>query len=136
MDVAVCNALRGRLDDGTHRIFLSYDIACKYSVNFLARVQDGAVTLLEHDKAQLRAALRFLVPKFHLAGHEPTCADRYSFDFEVGVGRMSGELVETPWASLNRLKSSTRPMTAAARHDTLNHQVAFWNSEKISKICM
>jgi hypothetical protein len=111
------------------RVVFSYDIACKYNINFLKRVSEGAVKLLNPE--QIPGELVWLVPKFHLAGHRPECADQYSFNFTLFVGRMSGELVETPWAETNWLQYSTREMTWGARRDIITAVLLFWNWWKI-----
>lgn len=134
MDIAVCNGMRPFIESGVPRVVLSYDVACKYSVNFKKRVMpadESKTALLDNCPPQIT----FLVPKFHLEGHVKECADRYSFNFTEGVGRMSGELVETPWAALNRLQASTTTMAAGRRIDTLSHHFNHWNWNKITRMC-
>ncbi|KIJ29008.1 hypothetical protein M422DRAFT_189061 [Sphaerobolus stellatus SS14] len=63
--------------------------------------------------------LIWLVPKFHLASHVEGCADKFSFNWTPNVGRTCGEIVETNWASLNLLATSTREMGEGHRKDTL-----------------
>jgi hypothetical protein len=106
VDVAVAGVMNNCLKRDICRIVFSYDIACKYSINFLKRVMEYDVKLLDHNKFDLV----FLVPKFHLGGHVQTCADKYAFDYTQNVGRMSGKLVETPWAAMNWLQYSTQEM--------------------------
>lgn len=108
---------------------MSYDIACKYSIHFWERVSHGTVVLINPLLQALRQIV-WLVPKFHLNGHKKECMDHFSFNFTKWVGRMSGELVETPWATLNWLKYSTRKMLAGARADTLSDHFNAWNWEK------
>lgn len=108
---------------------MSYDIACKYSINFWARVSEGVAPLLE-PMIRMVLLIIWLVPKFHLNGHKKECMDKFSFNFTKWVGRMSGELVETPWAALNWLKYSSRKMLAGARVDLLSDHFNEWNWSK------
>lgn len=113
------------------RIVFSYDIACKYGINFRHRVMESDVKLLDHEDFNLV----FLVPKFHLGGHVRTCADKFAFDYTPNVGRMSGELVETPWAAMNWLQYSTREMGWGTRRDVLTNNLNGWNWNKVAKMC-
>lgn len=48
---------------------------------------------------------------------------------------MSGELVETPWAALNRLQASTSVMNQGHRVDTLSDNLNHWNWTKVTRMC-
>ena len=48
-----------------------------------------------------------------------------------GVGRTTGEDIETTWAGTNSLAPSVCEMGPAACHDTLNDQWNGWNFRKI-----
>ena len=50
----------------------------------------------------------FLVPKFHLPGHNERCQLNYSFNLTPHVGRTDGEAPERGWAAINALASSTK----------------------------
>jgi len=115
---------------GLPRVLFSYDLACKYGINFLSRVTGGKVKLYDIN----HPTVDFLVPKFHLASHKPSCADTYSFNFTPLVGRMSGEHVETIWSSFNWLQYSTREMGAGSRRDILFDHMNFWNWSKTVKM--
>lgn len=79
--------------------------------------------------------LKFLVPKFHLAGHKPECSIDYSFNFTEGVGRLSGEGIETVWSDLNWLKWSTQEMALGPRAETISDHMQAWNKRKIDTMC-
>ncbi|KIJ52776.1 hypothetical protein M422DRAFT_143218, partial [Sphaerobolus stellatus SS14] len=102
-------------------IVISYDIACKYHIHFHKRIADPAWPLLSHTHCKhLRTNEPiWLVPKFHLAGHIESCADTFSFNWTKNVGCTSGESVETIWANLNGLATSTGEMGYGHRKDTI-----------------
>jgi hypothetical protein len=133
VDVAICSVIRELLEKNPNqRIVISYDINCKWSVNFLQRVKEGDPALLPVGGSNIH----FVVPKFHIEGHEKSCADKYSLDYNWGVGRMSGELVETLWAKFNATQYSIRYMTPGHRRDTINDHSNSWNHEKRIRIGM
>ena len=72
----------------------------------------------------------WLVPKFHLAAHIEGCADNFSFNWTVLVGRTCGEIVESNWSRLNGLASSTQEMGFGQRRDILTDAIIFFNFMK------
>lgn len=131
--MAVGSVLKQSIADGVHRNVFSYDSACGYMVNFLKRLSEIGPPLIPGEDLA-RIALQALIPKFHLGGHKPECSDRYSFNYTKDVGRMSGELVETPWAAFNWLQYSVREMGWGNRRDTLNDHFNGWNWWKIVRM--
>lgn len=117
-------------------IIFSYDIACKYSINFLRRVTEGDVPLLDSTADEAESKLTWLIGKFHLGAHKQECTEKYSFNYTWGVGRMSGELVETIWADFNFFRHQSKEMTVAARKDILNDAFNQWNWNKIIHLGM
>lgn len=121
---------------------VSYDIACKYSINFKDRVTEvfhqenteASSTPLLPTSFFETAGMRWLIGKFHLGSHRDECLKRFSFNFTNGVGRMSGELVETIWAYFDYLKYQTREMSAGARKELLTDAMNWWNWQKLTKI--
>ena len=114
------------------RIVISYDIACKYNIHFQTRIEHPDWLRLTGDELTklARTTIVWLVPKFHLAAHIEECADQYSFNWTKNVGRTCGESVESNWASLNGLATSTREMGFGHRRDTLNDAMGDWNWKK------
>lgn len=113
-------------------LFISYDIACSYSVHFYRRVLKFPERLqFDFDDKDVRWA----VPKFHLLAHGKKCQGRYSLNYQRGVGRTHGEGVESNWALLNQLALSTREMSAASRHEVLDDAMGQINWSKTMKIC-
>ncbi|KIJ31972.1 hypothetical protein M422DRAFT_185231 [Sphaerobolus stellatus SS14] len=121
-DYALSQVLSDVITLGIKRVVISYDIACKYNINFHKRISHKDWPLMtDEEREELKAMdIMWLVPKFHLASHVDDCQDRYSFNWTVNVGRTCGEIVEVNWASLNLLATSTREMGEGYRKDTLN----------------
>lgn len=132
VDVAFASVINIYLLLGILLFGISYDIACKYSIHFLARVV-GAL-LPEELLHRASTWLRWFVPKFHLGGHQPSCADQFSLNYAKGVGRLHGEHVETVWSDLNPLKYSTREMAPGTRIEVLSDAMNEWNYKKLITI--
>lgn len=80
------------------------------------------------------ATILWLIGKFHLGSHREDCLKKFSFNFTQGVGRMSGELVETIWSYFDYLKYQTREMSAGCRKELLTDSMNWWNWQKLVKI--
>ena len=107
-------------------IKISYDIACKWSVNFGTRFKS-----LHEDVDLSKFSIAYFVPKFHLPAHGSKCHVRYSFNYARGVGRTHGETVEQEWAYINLAALSTREMGPGARHSALDDSWGGWNWKKV-----
>lgn len=130
MDVAVALCVAAALEVGLERIVFSYDINCKYKVNFKDRVTSGTSPLLDPN-LNFEGFMTWLIGKFHLGGHKDDCSREHSFNYNKNVGRMSGELVETIWAVFNWLKWQTREMSWGARREALSDSMNDWNHQKM-----
>jgi len=105
---------------------ISYDIACKWSINLHSRFD------MRHEDVDLsKFAITHLVPKFHLPAHGVKCHAQYSFNYTCGVGRTHGETVEQEWAYINLAALSTREMGPGARHSALDDSWGGWNWKKL-----
>lgn len=110
---------------GVRDIKISYDIACKWSINLHKRFRSS------HEDVDLsNFSVTSLVPKFHLPAHGSACQVRYSFNYTPGVGRTHGETVEQEWAYINLAALSTREMGPGARHAALDDSWGGWNWRK------
>ncbi|KAF8062351.1 hypothetical protein FPV67DRAFT_1563697 [Lyophyllum atratum] len=109
-------------------IFVSYDIACQWSINLQRRMFD-----LDHEFFMYNGEtyIKFLVPKFHLPAHVAPCRTRYSFNWTPGVGRTDGEAPERGWAEANPLAASTKEMGPGSRRDTLDAHFGDYNWRKV-----
>jgi hypothetical protein len=116
------------------RLVISYDIACKYSVNFLSRISNRNPRLLSDEEIRSlqneRLKIDWTVNTYHLGFHVPECADIYSLRYTESVGRTCGEIVESNWSSLDRVAMSVREMGYGHRIDTLCDLMADWNWRK------
>lgn len=108
-------------------IVISYDIACQWSKNFASRIPRYP-PCLQFDLKDVN--LRVVVPKFHLPAHGPQCQTRFSLNFLPKVGRTYGEGVESEWAHINGMATSTHEMGPVLRHETLNDHWSAWNWKK------
>ena len=106
-------------------IKISYDIACKWSINLQERFRK-----LHNDISLSTFTITYLVPKFHLPAHGTKCQTQYSFNYTRGVGRTHGETVEQEWAYINPAALSTREMGPGARHSALDDSWSGWNWRK------
>ena len=121
MDYIFASAVRGCT---AKRIVISYDIACQWHRNFLARCKNLPPAL---DFDPSRHTLEYVIPKFHIAAHGVNCQSRYSRNYRRYIGRTDGENIERGWAWMNTASLSTREMGPGARHDTLDDQWRAWN---------
>lgn len=128
----MASVIRDAIDRGIRRLVFSYDSNCSYSVNLFKRLGLDPEFITQKDLKKIR--IEFVIPKFHLGGHKPECADRFSLNYKPNVGRLSGEGVETPWASFNGLQYSAREMSWGNRRDFLNDHLNWWNWMKVTNL--
>ncbi|KAJ6517202.1 hypothetical protein C8R47DRAFT_960607 [Mycena vitilis] len=106
----------------------SYDSWCSFVVGLVKR----AVTLFPEEKwlHETLASLEGQIPADHINGHGPYCQAMWQAVYFACRGHFHGETAEVIWAFLNALGSSTRQMTGAGRHDTMNFVIDAWNQSK------
>ncbi|KAI0055821.1 hypothetical protein BV25DRAFT_1921506 [Artomyces pyxidatus] len=104
-------------------LLVSYDIACQWSKNLLARVQ-------EIGRFELPPSLDFVVPKFHLPAHREACHAPFGLQFKLGAGQTDGEAPERNWADMNGAAASTKEMGPGSRHSTLDDHCGHSNWRK------
>ena len=123
MDYIFWSALRGNV---ATNVVVSYDIACSWYKNLMARR-----SLLPDSLSRLFASqsprFRFVVPKFHIIAHGKDCQDKFSLNYLRGMARTDGENIERGWAWMNPASLSTHEMGPGARRDTLDCQWSAWN---------
>lgn len=126
-------------DSGLKDIICSYNIACEYSIHFYDWVKSmadsipGAKPLLPEEINRL-LAVTWQIGRFHLGGHRKECTKKYSFNYNEGVGCMSGQSVETIWSTFNWLTWETREMGPGPRYEALTDAMSFWNRQKEAKL--
>ena len=133
IDVALICALQNYITFGVLYLILSYDIACKYWINFLSCVSQDPCPITKPEELA-RIVILWLVPKFHLGGHQPECSDKHSFNFTQGVGRTHGEHVEPIWARHNHLKYTTQEMSPALHIKVITDSLQGHNWLKLTDI--
>ncbi|KAJ7222671.1 hypothetical protein B0H12DRAFT_1078252 [Mycena haematopus] len=107
----------------------SYDSFCSFVVNLLERAialfpdEKWLQTLLKQSEGQ--------IPADHIRNHGPGCQEIWQAVYFACRAHFHGESAEMLWAFLNALGSSTRQMTAGARHDIINFVVDAWNTRKV-----
>jgi hypothetical protein len=132
--VALFFAIRNFIALGILWMIISYDIACRFRTRFLQRVLGAPRPLFQEKDRETLERITWLVPKFHLGGHQPSCSDNHSFNYTPGVGRNHGEGVESIWSTLNWLKYSTREMGPGHRIEVLTDNMQAINWSKIRNI--
>ncbi|KAJ6472972.1 hypothetical protein DFH09DRAFT_844438, partial [Mycena vulgaris] len=103
----------------------SYDSYCSFVVNQTKRAID-----LFPEETSLHDLLKTVegqIPADHINGHGADCQALWQAVYFSCRGHFHGETAEVIWAFLNPLGSSTRQMTAAARHDIINFVMHAWN---------
>jgi len=102
MDYAFASALR---HSSATVLKVSYNIACQWHKKLHQRVDK----MLPHLRLNLHDRdVTFLVPKFHLPAHIPSCQWSFSFNWTKGVGRTDGEEPELGGQILMQLPRAPR----------------------------
>ncbi|KAH7904648.1 hypothetical protein BJ138DRAFT_1018848, partial [Hygrophoropsis aurantiaca] len=109
-------------------LFLTYDIACQYHKRLETRIQEFPPNM-QLDTTRLE--MRYAVPKYHLKNQGSDCQINFSLNLITGSGRTCGEGIETAWAHMNGVGTSTREMSPGGRHKVLNDHWSAWNWKKI-----
>jgi hypothetical protein len=123
MDYIYLSSLRQNVP---RRVITSYDIACQWIRNLLWRCEIYPPNLLN------MFIIDYLIPKFHLPAHQPSCHTAYSFNYTPNVGRTDGEAPERGWAAMNPVANSTKEMGPGSRRDTLDDHFGDINWRKVT----
>lgn len=129
-DFILLSALKGR---DLQNLVISYDIACQYQPKFAKRVEKYPAEMqLNLEKVKVT----HMIPMFHLPGHGDKCHAQYSPYTLEHIGRTDGENIERGWSNLNPVSLSTREMTKASRHDSVNDHIGYFNWERLISLGM
>jgi hypothetical protein len=109
-------------------LFVSYDIACQWTVNLSTRCEELPPDLRE---ALKNCRIRYVIPKFHLPAHGFRCWSLFSLNRTPGSARADGEGIERLWAVSNPVATSTREMGKRSRHDFLEDR---WSAANFRKL--
>lgn len=128
MDYIFASAIK---NSTAKRLVASYDISCQWHKKLPARLRALPDDIkLDIDKRNIE----YVIPKFHIGGHGPSCATRFSLNYRPHMGRTDGENIERGWAWMNPASLSTREMGPGTRQDSLNDQWSFWNWRILVKL--
>ena len=125
IDYSICQAISYN-SNGIRRALITYDVACQWCKNFLARVDKSPGLFLPDDLEVVPA-----VGKFHLSAHKASCFSRFSLMFLKGAGHIDGEILETLWASFNKISPSARSMTLAHHQELYDDHMRDSNWKKL-----
>lgn len=126
MDYAISEVFR-RMPPEIKQALLIYDISCQWVLHWIERFQNGQYLFYREDLELLAA-----VGKFHLGAHILECFWEFSLNFIHGAGQVDGEILETLWASLDKVVGSTRSMSRAHRQEVLDE---YMNDSNWKKMC-
>ncbi|KAG8899214.1 hypothetical protein FRC01_010620 [Tulasnella sp. 417] len=129
-DMCFSGALNESYTAGLRYFVITYDIACKYGVNFKSRCCNNKCNFVLIPTAHGEINIIFCVNKFHQESHDDECAAKNALDYTKYVGRTCGEGVETVWAEMNWLRYSTKEMGTGTRIETLSEHFNHWNWQK------
>lgn len=112
---------------GLQKLFISYDIACQWNINFKTRMKE----LPSHLRLRGGVRLSCGVPKLHAKAHKLACQCEYAIRIQSGTGQTDGEGIEQTWAVVNTIAWSTKEMCPGSRHDMLDDHFAYHNFVKL-----
>ena len=125
VDYSICQALSytsARID----KALVIYDVACQWYAKFAQRVEACPGLQTPEDLEIVPA-----VGKFHLSAHKLECFSRFSLMFVQGVGHIDGEILETLWASFNKISTTARSMSLAHRQEVYDDHMRDSNWKKL-----
>ena len=119
-----------------------YDINCQYEKYLISRLRamipklQGAQSISADEiRATMERTRIAMVPKYHVAAHEPACRDWFGPDYVPGAARTDGEAVERVWSDQNGLAARTGEMAEGHRHDTINAHHDDKNHQRTTGLC-
>jgi hypothetical protein len=124
MDYSLCQSM-DRLG-GIKTVIVLYDIMCQYWIHLQKRVRASPYLSMDNDIRMHKG-----IGLFHVHGHKDACMPMFAPNYIPGAGRVDGEILETLWAPLNKVASSTRAMTRAHRQETLDDHMNDSNWKKL-----
>src|SRR5882757_6512158 len=128
VDYSICNAINYR-SDGFDASLIIYDVGCQWCIHFSERIAN-CPGLSIPDQRQVTTA----VGKFHLSTHKLPCFARFSLNFIEGAGQVDGEILETLWATFNKISPTARSMSQGHRQEILDDHMRDSNWKKLVQI--
>ena len=128
IDYAVCQALNHKMT-GLCEALIEYDVACQWAIHFCERIAKSRCMFLPNGMVFIPG-----VGKFHLGTHIIKCFYKHSLNFIHSAGQQDGEILETLWASLNKVAGSIRAMSKPHRQEMLDDHICDSNWKKLVNI--
>lgn len=125
IDYSICNAINYGSDKFDASLII-YDIGCQWCIHFAQRVANCPGLSLPEQREILTA-----VGKFHLSAHKLPCFARFSLNFVKGAGQVDGEILETLWATFNKISPTARSMSQCHRQEILDDHMRDSNWKKM-----
>lgn len=130
LDWSLCEALKTTHVSGINNVLHIYDVNCQYYVHLKQRIDKN-----EHLQLDEKIQLHHAIGLFHVHGHQDECLYRFATTYVPGAGVVDGEILETLWAVLNTVSTSTRTASLASRTELLDDQMGDSNFKKMLHIC-
>jgi hypothetical protein len=127
VDYSICNAINHR--SGFDTSLIIYDVGCQWCIHFAERVANCPGLTIPKQRRVLAA-----VGKFHLSAHKLPCFARFSLNFIEGAGQVDGEILETLWATFNKISPTARSMSQGHRQEILDDHMRDSNWKKLVQI--
>ncbi|KAG6913912.1 hypothetical protein DXG01_003588 [Tephrocybe rancida] len=108
--------------DEVRRILFMYDIVCQYIIHLEEHLGPDLPQHITIDQA---------IGLMHVHGHKDECYRQFVSLFIPGAAITAGEILETLWASLNKVSSQARTATLAHRAKILYDHMSDNNWKKI-----
>jgi hypothetical protein len=117
MDYTLCEASQHNME-GITRAITFYNINCQYNKHFQVQVDQSQFLEMAPQLTIIPG-----IGLWHVHGHQDSCYVRYASNFIEGIGRINGEIMETPWAQLNLISPAARGMSSLHRKECLDYQM-------------
>lgn len=122
-----------RMQQGTlWHVVVSYDINCQWSKKLWEQIAIYPPSMTPH---QDPSNFVYLILKFHLPAHIPSCHVKYSFYKTLHVGETDREAPKRGWSHLNQLATSLKVMGPGGYLDTLDDHIGDYNYQKSTLMC-
>lgn len=126
MDWSLSEAIKNNNMEDIPLLMGIYDVMCLYYPNVMQRFHEST-------KLSIPETMRLIgaIGLFHVHGHKEECLYRWATTYIPGVGIIDGEIMETLWAVLNMISSTTVTATVSHRTETLDDHIGDSNWKKI-----
>ena len=134
IDIPFQIQLQNEYENGIQNINWIYDVNCKFKINSFTRCSNNPHSPLSiefQDRLKDKNHLRYFLNVWHGYSHKPECSDEHSLRNMERGGMVTGEEIESGWASLNPIQYAIREMDDGARVDAITVQMIHINEQKV-----